>query len=260
MMSLGQIYRATVLAFVLWPTIASAQLTGEAKWADSARILIESANNRGDEAALDGIVALLDRVLSVTPDAPMLLHYKGYAMYRRGGLLMGANKMKEAREVLEAADETLEASAKKLPWPETTALRAAVLGQIIGADGGNPVTAMRNGMKSGSLMSAALDAGKDNPRVWILKGSSDLFTPSMFGGGAEKAEASLKRALDLLQQDGPQPPKPAWGRTDVHLWLGQTYAALGRKEDARAEYAAVLELVPNHGWVKNQLLPALDKP
>jgi tetratricopeptide (TPR) repeat protein len=222
--------------------------------------LIEAANARGDEAALDGVVALLDRVLSVTPGASMLLHYKGYAMYRRGGLLMGANKMKEAKEVLEAADETLEASAKALPWPETPALRAAVLGQIIGADGGNPLTAMRNGMKAGGLMSTALDAGKDNARVWILKGSSDLFTPKMFGGGADKAEVSLKRALLLLESDRPQPPKPAWGVVDVHLWLGQAYALLGRKDDARSEYGKVLQLVPNHGWVKNQLLPALDKP
>ncbi len=260
MRSLGMIWRATLLAVLVTPSVITAQLTGEAKWADSARILIDAATNRGDEAALDGVVALLDRVLSVTPEAPMLLHYKGYAMYRRGGLLMGANKMKEAKEVLEAADETLEASAKKLMWPETTALRAAVLGQIIGADGGNPVTAMQNGMKSGRLMSEALAAGKDNPRVWILKGSGDLFTPKMFGGGADEAKASLQRALILLEGDRPQPPKPAWGRIDVHLWLGQTYAALGKKDDARAEYTKVLQLVPNHGWVKYQLLPDLDKP
>ena len=249
-----------VLAAAIPVSVSTAQLSGTAKWADSARVLIETANDRGDDAALENVVAILDRVLSITPDDPMLLHYKGYAMYRRAGLLMGQRKNKEAKDVLAEADRVLETSAKKLDWPETVALRAAVLGQMIGADGGNPITAMRNGMRSGSLMSNAVEAGKDNPRVWILKGSGDLFTPKMFGGGADKAEQSLKKALVLLENDRPEPPRPAWGHVDVHVWLGQAYAVQGRKDEARAEYQKVLELVPNHGWVSYILLPALDKP
>ena len=126
--------------------VGAQPLNGVAKWADSARVLIEFANARADQSALEQALAVLDRVLTVTPDEPMLLHYKGYALYRQGGMLMGASRMKEAKEILEAADAALEQSAKSLPWPETYALRAATLGQIIGADGNNPMTAMRNGM------------------------------------------------------------------------------------------------------------------
>jgi tetratricopeptide (TPR) repeat protein len=239
---------------------ASAQpLTGVAKWADSARVLIEVATAKADAAALEQAVAVLDRVLTVTPDEPMLLHYKGYALFRQGGLLMGANRMKEAKEVLEAADAALEQSAKSLPWAETYALRAATLGQMIGADGNNPLTAMRNGMKSGSLMDRAVALGPDNPRVWVLKGSGEFHTPKMFGGGAENAERSLLKARALIGSDRPQPPRPAWGAMDLHLWLGQVYSQLGRKEEARAEYEAVLAIAPGYPWVKHVLLPQLDK-
>jgi hypothetical protein len=69
----------------------------------------------------------------------------------------------------------------------------------------------------------------------------------------------LKRGLALLENDQPAPPLPAWGRLDAHLWLGQAYAAQGKRDDARAEYEQVLRLVPDHPWVVNVLLPALDK-
>ncbi len=252
---------ATVaLALMLSVTPSGAQsLTGVARWADSARVLIESSLVKADAPALEQALAILDRVLTVTPDEPMLLHYKGYALFRQGGFLMGANRMKEAKEVLETADAVLEQSARSLPWPETYALRAATLGQIIGADGGNPITAMRNGMLSGSLMDKAVELGPDNPRVWVLKGSGEFHTPKMFGGGAENAEKSLQRARTLLAEDKPAPPRPAWGAMDLHLWLGQVYAQLGRKEEARAEYQAVLAIAPGHPWVRNVLLPQLDR-
>ena len=138
-------------------------------------------------------------------------------------------------------------------------MRAATLGQIIGADGGNPMTAMRNGMLSGSLMDRAVELGPDNPRVWVLKGSGEFHTPRMFGGGAENAEKSLQKARALLANDKPAPPRPSWGELDLHLWLGQVYAQLGRKEEARAEYQAVLAIAPGHPWVRNVLLPQLER-
>ena len=48
--------------------------------------------------------------------------------------------------------------------------------------------------------------------------------PAAFGGGLDRAEALLKKALDLYGADAPQPPLPAWGRADAHIWLGQVYA------------------------------------
>jgi tetratricopeptide (TPR) repeat protein len=258
-MRVSQWVIVVALAGVSRPAAAAAQLMGAAKWADSARLMIERASINGDGALLDQAIATLDRVLTVTPGEPMLLHYRGYALYRKGGLLMGARQLAEAKQALEAADEALTESAAKLAWPETYALRAAVLGQIIAADNNNPVTAMRNGMKSGDLMDRAVALGPDNPRVWILKGTGDMFKPKMFGGGMDKAEQSLKKALTLLETDHPAPPRPAWGQLDAHLWLGQVYADMKRKDEARAEYNKVLEIAPNHGWVKYQLLPALDK-
>ena len=71
--------------------------------------------------------------------------------------------------------------------------------------------------------------------------------------------ASAKQAVALLAQDKPDGVRPAWGAVDAYLWLGQAHAKGGRKEEARAAYQQVLTLAPDHGWVKYQLLPALDR-
>ena len=250
---------AAMLTMTMGATNAAAQqFTGAAKWADSVRKLIEPAQMRADEKGLREAVALADRALAVTPNEPTLLHYKGYALYRLGSMLMGPRN-KEAKETLEEADRALEASAAKLPWPETYALRSAVMGQLIGASGGGALISMRLGMKSGSLMDKAVELGPKNPRVWVLKSSGELFKPAMVGGGEENATASAKQAVALLAQDKPDGVRPAWGAVDAYLWLGQAHAKGGRKEEARAAYQQVLTLAPDHGWVKYQLLPALDR-
>ncbi len=237
---------------------ATATFTGAAKWADSVRRLVEPAQLRGDETGLREAVALAERALSVTPNDAALLHYKGYALYRLGSQLMGG-RAKEAKEVFEEADRVLEASAASLPWPETYALRSAVLGQLIGASGGGALLSMRLGMKSGSLMDRAVELGPENPRVWVLKASGELFKPAMVGGGEANATASAQKAVQFLAKDRPEGLRPAWGAVDAYLWLGQAHAKGGRTSEARAAYQQVLTLAPDHGWVKYQLLPALDR-
>ena len=54
-------------------------------------------------------------------------------------------------------------------------------------------------------------------------------------------------------------PWPNWGRFDAHAWLGQALGARGDKAAARAEYDAALAIWPGSHWVKNVLIPALDK-
>lgn len=259
-LTLGWCAATMVLATTVLATAAQGQLTGTAKWADSVRGLVEEAYRTSDAAAMREAHALIDRVLAVVPNDPMLLHYKGYVLYRSAAPLLGSGRRAEAKSLLEQADAALEASSESLAWPESHALRSAILGQLIGVSGNSPVVAMRNGMKAGTLMDKALELGPENPRVWILKGSGELYKPSIFGGGTEAAERSLAKAITLLASDRPASPRPAWGAIDAHLWMGQVHAEAKRVAAARASYERVLALAPDFAWVKHTLLPALDKP
>jgi tetratricopeptide (TPR) repeat protein len=239
------------------PPCAAAQAPGSAKWADSARKLIDRSNQVG-VSAIDDAIALLDRVLTVVPNDPVLLHYKGYALYRRTTTGPNLPPEEEVKTMLQEADRVLELSSKTLAWPETHALRASVFGQLIGLNP-NPINAMRLGPKADNAMDKAIELGPKNPRVWLMRGIGSIFKPKLFGGGAEKAEVDIRKAIALLDGDTPEAPRPSWGRAESWAWLGQALDRQDKREDAKAAYRKALEIDPEFGWVKYQLLPELER-
>jgi tetratricopeptide (TPR) repeat protein len=246
-----------VAGLLLCGSIHAQTLTGRDKWADSARIEIETATALGDLNRMREAGALLERALTALPDDPLLLHYLGYARYREATLMQGMKRDdKEYRPLLEAADSLLERSASKLQLAESYAVRSSVIGQLIGS---NPLRGMTLGPKSSNAMDRAIELGPNNPRVWLLRGIGAMFTPSMFGGGLDKAEEYLGKALALFPNDKPAPPMPAWGHAEVYIWLGQVHKRRERIDEARQAYNRALELQPDNGWVKHVLLPGLDR-
>ena len=248
----------TALSLAGVPALGSAQpLTGRDRWADSARVEIEAATIAGTLDRFSGVRVLLERALTAFPNDPLLQHYQGYAHYREATLMQGMKSdAKAIRLVLEAADEVLERSAKKLDMPETHALRSSVIGQMIGS---NPLRGMTLGPKSSGAMDRAVELGPNNPRVWLMRGISAMFTPGMFGGGEDKADAFLTKSIALFASDKPTPPAPAWGHADAYIWLGQLRQRQGRIADARKAYNTALEIQPGNGWVRHVLLPGLDR-
>ena len=247
------------LAFVslTCPLGAQNTLTGTAKWADSASREIDAANAVGDFARLNNAAAMVDRVLTVTPNDPLLLYYRSLALYRIAGIYTGQKKNDEAKRALDEADALLEQATAKTPTADALALRSSVIGLMIGLSG-NPMSGMTLGPKSTGLLDRAKELGPQNPRVWLVSGMSAMFTPKMFGGGTDKAEADLRKALTLFETDKPVSPAPSWGRADAYIWLGQALQQDNKKDEARAMYQKALEIQPKNGWVLYVLLPSLD--
>lgn len=223
---------------------------------DSLRASIDRALIASKPADYERALALVDGALAQRPGDAVLLHYRGFLLYREGSFIATTGRdAARAKSRFEEAERALARSAESLPWPETPALQSAVVGQLIGL--GGPLAGMRLGAKTSRLLDAALAAGPDNPRVWMLKGVSDLYRPKLFGGSTEKAEASLRKALALFAADAPTPPAPWWGHAEAWGWLGQVYMKEGKTEQAKAAYARALDLQPGNAWVLEMLLPAL---
>jgi tetratricopeptide (TPR) repeat protein len=251
---------AFVLSALLSRTfVASAQAPSADRLADSLRVTIEAAVNAGEMKGLDDVIALADRSLAAFPDSPLLLHYRAYALYRAGELALGRAGAAKAGPYFDKSRLVLESLTKRETIPESYALLASVYGLQIAASRVPMIAGMRLGPKSSDMMDRAVAAGPNNPRVRLLQGIGDFHTPSMFGGGLDKAEQHLKQALTLFALDHPEPPLPAWGLADAHVWLGQLYAARKKPDAARTEYEAALALQPNNGWITMVLLPALAK-
>jgi tetratricopeptide (TPR) repeat protein len=140
---------------------------------------------------------------------------------------------------------------------EANALLSTVYGQQIAA---SPWKGMILGPKSSAYIKAAMEVANDNPRMVLQLGVGEMHTPKMFGGGLEKAERDLRRAELLFSWEPTNLAWPNWGRLEVLAWMGQLLALKGDRQGARAYYERALAIEPDYAWVRNILLPALDKP
>ena len=144
-----------------------------------------------------------------------------------------------------------------LHYYRALALRSSVIGLMIGLSG-NPLSGMTLGPKSSGLLDRAKELEPKNPRVWLISGMSAMFTPKMFGGGTDKAEADLRKAIGLFETDRPAGPAPSWGRADAYVWLGRTLQKEDKTADAKVAYEKALEIQPDYQWVRRVLLPSLS--
>lgn len=227
---------------------------------DSLRRLVDRALLTSAVADYDRVLAFLGAVRTRTaegPDAAVLAHYLGFVLYRKASVLATlAPRDREAKRLFDESARALAAS-ESLGWAETRALQSAVVGQLIGYAG--PFGAMRMGPRAQRLLDEAVAQAPENPRVLMLRGVSYLFRPRLFGGGADKAERDLRRSVSLFTTDAPSAPAPWWGRAEAHGWLGEALARQGKVGEARAEFARALVLEPGNVWVREVLLPALDR-
>lgn len=190
---------AFAVSVVVAQTSAAQSSPATIKWVDSVTKLIEAGMTTGQPSGLDQAIALLDRVLTVTPNDAIMLHYKGYALYRKANPMMeDETKKAEVKALLEAADDALESSAKTLQWPETYALRASVTGQMIGV--GNPISGMVLGPKAENQIEKAVELGPNNPRVWMLKGVGNMFKPKMFGRWRRQSGEGTAQGHRVIRQ------------------------------------------------------------
>jgi hypothetical protein len=223
--------------------------------ADSVRAAIDSASAREDWAGLQSAASLAERMSARDSGNALLQHYRGYALFRLALIASRRSDRSPIRGLLSEADRILEASASSLPLAETHALRASVLGQLIGLNR-NPLVAMRLGPRSGAEMKRALELAPENPRVWLIRGINSMHTPRMWGGGLAQAEEYLLKARALFAADTARAPLPTWGKADVEIALGQVHLLLHREHDARDDFARALLLQPRNAWVRDTLMQA----
>lgn len=237
-------------------TARGAQSADPAELAERIQSMAIAAAADGDDAALREAIALAERAVTVHPGDALLHHYHGYALYRLAARHGCDEKVEPGcvSDLLDRSEAALEASAALQPMAETQALLASVNGLRIGE---NPTLGAALGARIDAYQEEALALGPENPRVWLLKGIGDFFTPEAFGGGVAPALTALERSARAFESDDPAPPAPRWGRADVHVWLGQVYKETGDVDAARRHYEQALELEPSNAWVRDDLLPAL---
>ena len=233
---------------------APTRLTGALRWADTVRILIDRATVRGDTVQLNVAAALTDRALQAFPNDGLLLHYRGYAAYRRAQLLMGVGAEDPAEQGYKAALDLLDRSAEALPLAETEALRASTMGQLMAI---SMIAGVRYGSASGDADEQAQRLAPSNPRMLMLQAVSTFYKPSAFGGSESRARTMIQKAITAFDTDAPRTGYPAWGKAEAWAWEGVMAQKAGNTAEARAAFERALAIEPEYAWVRSVLLPGL---
>lgn len=161
-------------------------------------------------------------------------YWLSYIHYRRALLANPDEGLAPAMEAClqEAASAVGAAIEESTLHAESLALSGACHSGLASTGSG---AGMEHGPRAGMLRDESLLIAPDNPRVLLLAGAQDLWTPVQWGGSPERAERRLKKALARFPAARELPPwQPRWGRSDALGHLALALDALDRRDQALA--------------------------
>jgi tetratricopeptide (TPR) repeat protein len=222
-----------------------------------AKTLIREATDKGSLDSLKQARALAERATNGSEHKALAHYYVGLADYRTLNQLPDDAEERREKMTEDAISHLKRATEVDETMADAWALLAGCYGQMMGM---NPMQGMSFGPKSNKAMENAKKLAPKNPRVWLISGTQDYFTPSMFGGDKEQALRKFKKAARLAKQESVENPlMPSWGHAEAHTWIGIAHMNAERYTEARAAFKKALDLNPDYGWVKHALLPRLDE-
>lgn len=181
-----------------------------------------------------------------------LLYYAALCDYRLANYFIASQEMEKAETyVKECETYLLKAMEIDHEFGELDAMYAYMLGFEIAID---QKKAMSLGFQSFQYMGKASIKSPDNPRVFYLKGISELYTPQQYGGGVDMAIKTLNRSVELFDKEKIEEEyMPSWGKEEAYTFLGMAYNQKGEKENAREMFTRALEVNPDFGLAAEEL-------
>jgi tetratricopeptide (TPR) repeat protein len=225
---------------------------------DLAYQSIDTGVQQNNKGALMQARALLEQALNANPDNPYVLYAMGYAEYR----ILCISYVKGEDQLFDQfSDSTISHAEKAAADSRLKSDASALLGSVYGMKiSKNWNQAQVLGPKSSRLIAEAIQSDSTNPRAWFFAGVSQYSTPEFFGGGKNKAAVSFLRAIRCAESASVSDSLlPRWGLLDALIWSGRTAEATEDPATAISMYRRVLELAPDYGWVKYNLLPDAEK-
>ena len=135
--------------------------------------------------------------------------------YEAFALILSANDVSDAAKkdaVLDKAMEVAKAAEAISPDnSEIVTLQSWITSMKISVDPMN--RGQKLGMEASVLTSRAIELVPENPRPYLLQGTGLFYTPDLFGGGKDKAQKVLEKAVEKFNSFKPKNKlMPNWGK------------------------------------------------
>lgn len=224
----------------------------------SGKHLLQAAVNSWEEPNLIQARGYFERLVPDETYPWLVQYYVALADYRLVNFYNSRKNTEAAKNYLEDGIQRLDAAIARQPdFPDAHSLLSSLLGIKIGL---TPWLGITLGAKSAGEMETARKLAPENPRNELISGISAFFTPRLFGGGQEKAQAALERAVTLFATTrNDNPIWPDWGHDEAHAWLGLIFQESASPEKAKFHFDEALKINPQNNWVKYVLLPKYQK-
>lgn len=167
---------------------------------------------------------------------------QAYAFYRLAITANISGQRKQTADSLNQAQNTLENLLGAQATADSQALLAAVYGMQIALDNNKGA---EYGMKTATLLQQATELEPNNPRVSLVKAINAFYTPSVFGGGLEKAQSFASQAITLY--DLPC-DTICWGHAEAYTWRGLAKQEQGDLTAAMDDWQAAIDIDPQYAW------------
>ena len=131
-------------------------------------------------------------------------------------------------------------------------LLSAMYGEKIGIQ---PWTGIKYGSMCNMLIRKAKELEPNNPRLYMIEGTSSMYTPEQWGGSKEIARELFIKSSELFKNEKSLSTMPDWGGSEIYAWLGQIEIEMHNIEKAIYYYEQGLEIDTSNHWIKKILMP-----
>lgn len=195
--------------------------TGSDQYKQAMSQAISAMQSRGEKATTADILTSanqFERIANAEPKEWLPRYYAGLSYVYLG--FMGKDEA-EKDKYLDQADKNLKAAEAIAPANDELAVLKAYIAQSRMV-----VDPMNRWQQYGPLFQAGLEKAKslnaNNPRIYVLEGSSLMYTPEQFGGGPGNACPVLKQASEKFTTFKPASDlAPNWGQKQIEPLLAK---------------------------------------
>lgn len=175
--------------------------------------------------------------------------------YGMAGFYIGIKRKDLAETIIDKGDALVDGILKEYPTNATAmALKGSMTAFKISL---TPYKVLVLGKESLRWMEKAMKTDPNNIQALADRGNAYVHAPALFGGDPELGIQLYKKSLSLLEKRNQASGN--WFYLNLLVTTGEAYKRIGQPDKARLYYEKALQVEPRFRYVRETLLPALDK-